>query len=98
MSKAAWITLGLSCTFTTSLIYLVHRQQRVEKQVKRRVFVNLFIKVFIKAMRAGIDAEDEKRRLKIYNEVEAEETKKRLERNFQDFELQQKLTKELLKE
>lgn len=34
MSKAAWITLGLSCTFTTSLIYLVHRQQRVEKQVQ----------------------------------------------------------------
>lgn len=33
MSKAAWITLGLSCTFTSSLIYLVHRQQRVEKQV-----------------------------------------------------------------
>ena len=33
MGKAAWITLGLSCTFTASLIYLVHRQQRVEKKV-----------------------------------------------------------------
>lgn len=49
-------------------------------------------------MRAGIEAEDEKRRLKIVDEVEAEETKKRLERNFQDFQLQQHLTKELLKE
>lgn len=35
MSKTAWITLGLSFTFTTSLIYLVHRQQRVEKEVKK---------------------------------------------------------------
>lgn len=49
-------------------------------------------------MRAGIEAEDEKRRLKAVDEAEAEETKKRLERNRQDFELQQKLTKELLKE
>lgn len=49
-------------------------------------------------MRAGIEAEDEKRRLKIVNETEAEETKKRLERNRLDFELQEKLTKELLKE
>lgn len=56
-------------------------------------------------MRAGIEAEDEKRRLKLEknkNEEETaileEETRKRLERNRQDFELQQKLTKELLKE
>lgn len=97
MSKAAWTTLGLSCTFTTSLIYLVHRQQRVEKKVKTEFSITrLFF--FIQAMRAGIEAEDEKRRFKVVDEVEAEETKKRLERNFQDFELQQKLTKELLKE
>jgi hypothetical protein len=49
-------------------------------------------------MRAGIAAEDEKRRLKIVDEAEAEEAKKRLERNRQDFELQQKLADELLKE
>lgn len=36
MSKAAWTTLGLSCAFTGSLIYLVHRQQRVEKQVNKQ--------------------------------------------------------------
>lgn len=42
MSKAAWTTLGLSCTFTTSLIYLVHRQQRVEKQVKLLLLVKFY--------------------------------------------------------
>lgn len=40
---AAWITLGLSCTFTTSLIYLVHRQQRVEKKVKTKTVHVLFV-------------------------------------------------------
>lgn len=34
MSKAAWITLGASCVFTSTLVFLVHRQQRVEKEVK----------------------------------------------------------------
>lgn len=43
MSKAAWITLGLSCTFTTSLIYLVHRQQRVEKQVQIMFEISIYL-------------------------------------------------------
>lgn len=33
MSRAAWITLGASCVFTSTLVFLVHRQQRVEKEV-----------------------------------------------------------------
>jgi len=50
-------------------------------------------------MRAGIDAEDEKRRqqggIKLDLDGAAEVTKRRLEKNQQDFELQQKLTQEL---
>ena len=34
MSRAAWITFGSSIAFTSTLVYLVHRQQRVEKEVR----------------------------------------------------------------
>lgn len=48
-------------------------------------------------MRAGIEAEDEKRRLqKESQNQEAQETKKRLEKNQQEYELQQKLAADLL--
>lgn len=48
-------------------------------------------------MRAGIDAEDEKRRLDKLNKKDddSEEVKQRLERNRKDFELQQQLTESL---
>ena len=49
-------------------------------------------------MRAGIEAEDEKRRnIKAdQDRDDAEATKRRLEKNQQDFELQQKVTQDLL--
>ena len=47
-------------------------------------------------MRAGIDAEDEKRRIK--KEEDDSEVQQRLERNRKEFELQQQLTKTLLAE
>lgn len=34
MTRTAWITLGASIAFTSTLVFLVHRQQRVEKEVK----------------------------------------------------------------
>lgn len=46
-------------------------------------------------MRATIDAEDEKRNNLKRSEGEVQEIKNRLERNKEDFELQQRLTKEL---
>lgn len=48
-------------------------------------------------MRANIEAEDEQRRLKA-SLIEAEESRKRQEKNRQEYELQLKLTKKLEKE
>lgn len=45
-------------------------------------------------MRAGITLEDEERKLKKF-ENEAEETRKRIEKNKVEYELQQNLTKKL---
>ena len=54
-------------------------------------------------MRAGIEAEDEKRKLQLRDlnksdsiETELQDTKRRLEKNQQDFELQQRIAAELL--
>ena len=54
-------------------------------------------------MRAGIEAEDEKRKLQLRDlnksdsvETEFQDTKRRLEKNQQDFELQQRIAAELL--
>ena len=45
-------------------------------------------------MRANIDAEDDKRREKKLNAAsDAEETKRRLDKNREEYELQQKLSK-----
>lgn len=48
-------------------------------------------------MRAGITAEDDKRRkIKDDQQEEVEATKRRLEKNQQDFELQRKMAQDLL--
>ena len=47
-------------------------------------------------MRAGITAEDDKRRKIKDDQEEVEATKRRLEKNQQDFELQRKMTQDLL--
>lgn len=55
--------------------------------------------VYLQAMRAGIVAEDEKKRQEeLKTSEESEAARQRLERNRKDFELQQKLTESLSSE